>query len=166
MLTVQATERIELGEVAIEAGDLLFEKPPVTIPVSAVFGDRIALVGFDPPREPVRTAQGIPITLFWNSLSSEIGERYTVFVHLLGEDGQVIAQHDSPPANGQRPTDEWLLGQYIIDSHELAWREPGYTGRARVAVGFYDSATGARVLTAGGADHFLLPLDIAVEPVD
>jgi hypothetical protein len=166
LLAIKADERIELGEVTIEAGDLLFEKPPVTVPISAAFGDRIALVGFDPPREPVRTSQGIPLTLFWNSLSSEIGEKYIVFVHLLGEDGQVIAQHDSPPANGQRPTDEWLLGQYIIDSHELVWREPGYSGPASIIVGLYDPATGARLLTAEGADHFPLPIAITVAPAE
>jgi hypothetical protein len=78
----------------------------------------------------------------------------------------LLAQHDSPPANGQRPTHEWLPGQYIIDSHELIWRETGYIGPARIVVGLYDPATGARLQTAEGADHVLLPVEVAVAPAE
>jgi hypothetical protein len=163
MLVIQSDTSIPLGEVTIEAGDSLFTEPPVSTPVNAVFGEHIALIGFDPPSVIITPSQGVPLTLYWHLPTGEIGNRYTVFVHLLAEDGRVIAQHDSPPANGQRPTDEWLPGEYIIDPHELVWRESDYTGPARIAVGLYDPVTGERLLTGDGADYFLLPIEIAVE---
>ncbi len=161
-LTIQSTARADLGEVAIDPGDLLFDKPPATNPVSAAFVEQIALIGFDLSQAPISSAVPVAVTLYWQALSGEIGESYTVFVHLLAPDGRVIAQHDGLPAGGGRPTNEWLLGEYVIDRHELEWREPDYTGPARIIAGLYDPATGERLLTAEGADHFLLPAEVAV----
>lgn len=156
-------QRVELGEVVIEGGAILFEPPASQTKVSAVFGDGvIALVGFDPP--PAATsAQPVPLTLYWQALSGDIGASYTVFAHLLAPDGRLLAQHDSPPAAGARPTNEWLAGEYVIDAHELVWREAGYVGPARLAVGFYDPQTGARLPTADGNDVFLLPGTVTVK---
>ncbi|CUS02561.2 membrane protein of unknown function [Candidatus Promineifilum breve] len=157
-------QRIELGEVAIEGGAVLFERPASEQAVEVVFGDgAIVLVGFDPPPAVIANAQPVPLTLYWQALSGEIPTGYTVFAHLLAEDGRLLAQHDAPPANGRRPTNEWLAGEYVIDAHELVWRETGYTGPARLAVGLYDPQTGARLLTTGGADAFVLPVAITVE---
>jgi hypothetical protein len=119
-------------------------------------------MGFDPPPSPIDNSQPVPLTLYWRSSSGEITSSYTVFAHLLAEDGRLLAQHDAPPANGARPTNEWLAGEYVIDPHELVWREAGYTGPARLAVGLYDPQTGARLPTADGADAFILPVDITV----
>lgn len=156
-------QRIELGTVTIEGGAVLFERPASETEVSAVFGDgAIALVGFDPP--PATTsAQPVPLTLYWQALSSDIMTSYTIFTHLLAPDGRLLAQHDSPPAGGERPTNEWLAGEYVIDAHELVWREAGYVGPARLAVGLYDPQTGARLPTADGNDFFLLPGTVTVE---
>jgi hypothetical protein len=134
----------------------------VTTPVSAVFAGPIALIGFDLPQATVSSSATVPITLYWNALSGEIDNGYTVFVHLLTPDGRVIAQHDGLPAQGERPTNEWVRGEYVVDRHELVWREPDYTGPAQVAVGLYDPETGERLRTAEGADHFLLPVEVAV----
>ena len=41
------------------------------------------------------------------------------------------------------------------------WRESGYVGPARLAVGLYDPLTGARLPTAEG-DLFLLPITLTV----
>jgi hypothetical protein len=155
--------RIELGKVAIEGATINFERPPVTVPVDVIFGEDIALIGFDPPPS-VDPSRPVPLTLYWQSLSDNIETGYTVFVHLLAEDGRIIAQHDSPPANGGRPTDEWLMEEYVIDPHELTWREPDYSGPARLSVGLYEPVSGERPATADGFDHFILPVMITVEP--
>jgi hypothetical protein len=162
ILAIQSTARTDLGEVTINPGELLFDAPLVTTPVSAVFAGQMALIGFDLPQATVSSPATIPVTLYWNALSGEIENSYTVFVHLLAPDGRVIAQHDGLPAQGERPTNEWVPGEYIVDRHELAWREPDYIGPAQIAVGLYDPETGERLRTAGGADHFLLPVEVAV----
>lgn len=164
-LTIQAGEnRISLGQIEIEGSAILFDKPTVHTPANARFGDAISLTGFKPPAETLETSSPIPLTLYWESLTGQIPTGYVVFTHLLANDGRLIAQHDSPPANGQRPTDEWLMGEFIIDPHELEWREMNYGGPARLSVGFYDPTTGERLITADGADSFILPVSFIVEP--
>lgn len=156
--------RVErLGEVAISGAAVLFDRPPVPNAADVHFEHGIALVGFDAPAETITTADIATITLVWQSNSGDIPAGYTVFVHMLSADGSIVAQHDSPPANGLRPTDEWLAGEFIIDSHELIWRDPAYSGEAQIAVGLYDPASGRRLMTLDGADSYRLPLAIRVE---
>ena len=167
--TAQLTMRlgktiIPLGEVTIEGQDLLFTRPEVGAEVAAQFGDAIALIGFDPPAPTVSPAEEIPVTLYWESLAGDHTTGYTVFAHLLAADGRLLAQHDSPPANGLRATDEWLPGEFIVDPHRLIWRDMSYSGPARLVVGLYDPATGERLRTADGADSLTLPVQLTVVP--
>lgn len=166
LVVIAGDGRIELGQIEIEGSTALLDRPPIHTTVDARFGDSsIALIGFDPPPELLQPNVAIPLTLYWQSLTGQITTGYTVFTHLLAEDGHLIAQHDSPPANGQRPTDEWISGEFIIDPHELIWRDLAYSGPAQLAVGLYDPATGERLATSDGTDAFLLPLPIIVESV-
>ena len=169
--TAQLTMRlgktiIPLGEVTIEGQDLLFTRPEVRAEVAAQFGDAIALIGFDPPAHTVSPAEEIPVTLYWESLAGDHTTGYTVFAHLLAADGRLLAQHDSPPANGLRATDEWLPGEFIVDPHRLIWRDMSYSGPARLVVGLYDPATGERLLAADGADSVTLPVTLTVASPD
>ena len=103
------------------------------------------------------------LTLVWRVTETpEVS--YRVFTHLLNDAGRVIAQHDDVPGQGARPTTSWVAGEYLADPYALVFNEEGraYRGPARLEVGFYDPQTGARVLTAGGADHVMLPVEIAV----
>lgn len=143
--------RIPLGEVTVEGAAVRFEPPQVAVPLDAQFGDAIRLIGYDPPAE-IRAPAEASLTLYWEALAGDIPTGYTVFVHLLAEDGRLVAQHDAPPANGTRPTHDWLAGEFVIDPHTLVWREPDYTGPTRLVVGLYDPATGERLLTTGGRD--------------
>ena len=157
-------QRLVLGEVDIEGAAVEFAPPDAAVAVDALFDETIRLVGFNPPPESLDPSQPVPVTLYWQSQSGEIDTGYTVFVHLLADDGRLIAQSDAIPAAGARPTNEWLAGEYVTDAHQLAWRESGYRGPARLAVGLYDAATGERLLTAEGTDHFSLPVGLSVGP--
>lgn len=156
-------QRIGLGEVTIEGSELLFVRPDVSTATDVQFGEHLALIGYDSPPAVINSSMPLSITLYWEALSDAIDSEYAVFTHLLAEDGRLIAQHDSVPANGQRPTDEWLAGEFIVDPHELNWREPDYTGIARLAVGLYDPVSGERLATADGSDRFVLPETFVVE---
>jgi uncharacterized membrane protein len=143
--------RLPLGEVTVEGTAVQFEPPPMAETVAAQFGESIRLAGYDPPAA-IRAPDEVSLTLYWQALAGDIPTSYTVFVHLLAEDGRIVAQHDAPPANGARPTHEWLAGEFITDPHTLVWREPDFAGRARLVVGLYDPATGERLLTTDGRD--------------
>jgi hypothetical protein len=65
---------------------------------------------------------------------------YTAFVHVLGPDGDLLAQADRVPAEGARPTTGWLPGEVIADAYDLP-----LAGAAALRVGLYDAATGERL---------------------
>jgi len=156
-------QRLAALPVEIAGAAAQLEPPATAVAVEATFGDAIRLTGFDPPPATIDASQPFTVTLYWQALAGDIPIGYTVFVHLLAGDGRIIAQHDGAPAGGARPTNEWLAGEYVSDTHQLTWRETGYSGPARLAVGLYDPLTGARLPTAGG-DVFLLPSQLTVAP--
>ncbi len=154
----------QLAAIPVEIAGATAEFAPPTAAVAAemTFADAIRLIGFDPPPATVDPARPVAMTLYWQAVAGDIPTGYTVFVHLLADDGRLIAQSDAVPAGGARPTNEWLMGEYVVDTHELAWRETGYSGPARLAVGLYDPLTGVRLPTADGGDLFLLPTTVTV----
>jgi hypothetical protein len=73
-----------------------------------------------------------------------------VFVHLLDAAGQLVAQHDSEPVSGQRPTSTWKPGESIIDRHGVLLPDDLAPGEYQLVVGLYDPATGNRLLVTAG----------------
>jgi uncharacterized membrane protein len=152
-----------LAEVEISAEARSFEPPSPQLPLDVTFGDVARLVGYDPPVASLPAGQPVPLTLYWQSLSTGEPIAYTVFTQILAEDGRLIAQHDAPPQNGTRPTTGWLEGEYINDPHLLIFREPDYVGASQIVVGLYDPVTGVRLQLPDGSDAFLLPLTMSID---
>lgn len=75
------------------------------------------------------------ITFYWESLQP-LDEDLTVFVHLLDENGNLVAQHDGPPLFGDAPTSNWETGMLIPDPHPLALSNIA-PGTYTVTVGMY-----------------------------
>jgi len=80
---------------------------------------------------------------------------YNVFVHVIGADGTLLAQHDSFPADGEMPTDSWVPGEFVTDEHVIEFVAPPL-GEYRLLVGMYDPVTGKRLSTAEGGTTILL----------
>ena len=127
-----------------------------------VFGDFAELVGYALPSAEVTAAQPVPLTLYWQALDGTSATDLIVFTHLLSENGDLIAQHDSQPANAGRPMTSWVPGESIVDSHALAFQDPTYIGPSRIWVGLYDPDTGRRILAVNGADHVELPIIVNI----
>jgi hypothetical protein len=97
------------------------------------------------------------LTLFWQvgGMAEEAGgegdpegpvaERYTVFAHLLDEDGQLVAQQDSEPVGGSRPTTTWSLGEVIVDRLGILIPPNLNSGEYQLVVGMYRPDTGERL---------------------
>ena len=101
---------------------------------------------------PAQLAPGdwLRFTLVWQA-EAAIPQDYTVFTQLLGPDGQVVAQHDNPPAGGWYPTSVWAAGDSVADAYALRLPPDAPAGQYRLIAGMYDAATGQRVpLVAGG----------------
>ena len=96
------------------------------------------------------------LTLIWRADSSAIPVSYTVFVQLLNSEGVVIAQSDAMPAQGERPTTNWREGEYIVDTHRLAYNGLAQPGAVQVIVGWYDASTNQRLRHEDGTDALSL----------
>jgi hypothetical protein len=103
-------------------------------PAEVDFGGVIQLLGYDFDRS------GRRLTLYWQSLSP-VEEDLQLFIHLLNERGELLAQADAPPTQNFYPTSWWSPGETIADSHLL----PDLPETQRVRLGFYSLASGQRL---------------------
>lgn len=108
-------------------------------PVHATEGDVAQLIGYDV--SPAKAERGLDVTLYWFALR-ETSQNYKVFVHLLGPDGQVIAQHDGDPVGGYSPTTRWKQGELIADTHRLELDDKVRPGQYQLRAGMYEIRPG------------------------
>jgi hypothetical protein len=84
------------------------------------------------------------VTLVWQSLQPATYDA-TVFVHLLDANGDLLAQVDRQPLDGQFPTSYWLPGQVVTDTIRLSLLNDHYDGPMTLAVGMYTWPSLARL---------------------
>ena len=120
-------------------------------PMSINWNDEIALVGYDLSTRAVRTGQSVRLTLHWQGLRP-VHEDYSVFVHLLSEGGQRVAQADGWPQLGRAPTSGWQPGMTVLDEYDLPLPSNVPVGVYSIHVGLYMAQSGKRlpVLDLGG----------------
>jgi hypothetical protein len=85
----------------------------------------------------------LDLSLYWRVIG-ETDTRYQVFVHLVDEEGRMLAQHDSIPGSGELPTDLWILDEVIADPHWLVIPDDR-AAAFWLRIGLYDPATGERL---------------------
>jgi 4-amino-4-deoxy-L-arabinose transferase-like glycosyltransferase len=129
---------VELATIQIEPTSRAFTPPAPQVLRRASFEDRVMLLGSDLDPERVRPGETLSVTLYWKALS-DMDIPYTVFVHLLGSDGQVVSGHDGEPVGGTRPTPGWVPGEYITDKHEVKFPDGLNPGDYVLEVGLYDA---------------------------
>lgn len=140
-----------LGEIQVAQRDRVFDLPHVPdIPIALTAGSFAQLVGADLSSTSLAPGDSLPVALYWKATGTAL-KAYTVFVHLVGPDGQVWAQSDSAPDAGRAPTVTWLPGEVIVDIHNLTVKAAAPAGHYRLYVGLYDPQTGTRAdLYEGG----------------
>ncbi|MGC9332766.1 MAG: glycosyltransferase family 39 protein [Anaerolineae bacterium] len=128
----------ELTNIQILQTDRVFTPPVPQAPRLANFGNKMSLLGGDLAPNPVAPGGTLWVTLYWKALS-EMDVPYTVFVHLLGQDGRVVTGQDGEPAFGARPTTGWVPNEYVTDPHEFMIPGDLAPGQYVVEVGVYDA---------------------------
>ncbi len=97
------------------------------------------------------------IDLYWH-ITQPMDQDYTLFIHGLDRDNQILEQNDAVPLHGDYPTSFWLPGQTLVDSYTLP-RDPNIQ---QIAVGLYHADEPRLVVTKSGQpvpdDRILLPL--------
>ncbi len=113
--------------------------PPPTCRTDYRLGEAIHLDGYDVAWLQEGASGQLLVTLHWRATGVP-GEDYTVFVHLLDEEGHLVAQHDGPPRGGEYPTSWWRAGERVLDVHALPLGEWS-DGPLFLRVGMYHPET-------------------------
>lgn len=155
-------DALELGTVTIAARPHDFTPPTPQHPLDLSLQGGHKLIGYD---LVAKAEPGAPVNiiLYWQPAGAT-DIRYSVFVHFIDHDGNILAQDDREPADGDHPTTSWVAGEIIVDAHAFPFPETADAGPFGLEVGLYDPLTGRRIpfVDAGGnimADHIVLPLE-------
>jgi hypothetical protein len=132
-----------------ETAWLLTAVPDEATPAAYQFGPAVQLLAYDLEPAAPRPGEAATVTLYWQT-SQPLNEQATVFVHLLDEAGQIVAQDDAQPVRNSYPLPVWPVGMIVADAHPLIWPE----GPAALTVGLYHPADFTRwpVMDADGVE--------------
>jgi hypothetical protein len=118
-------------------------------PVRYDLGDQVVLLGFDLDPKLFDIGYGC-ITMYWEA-QTDMELDYTVFIHVLDDRSQVVAQSDSPPRGGFYPTSYWQEGETVADEHCLGFPNEVRPGDYEVFAGMYLLETMERLTVVDAA---------------
>ena len=126
-------------------------------------GEYIRLVGYRVERDADDGPVILRVILYWQARTAP-AEDYTVFVHLLDAEGQLVGQHDGQPVGGDYPTSFWDEGETVKDEHTVAVPADAQMRELSLRIGMYRSDTGQRLSLTDAqgrtvGDHVLLPVE-------
>jgi hypothetical protein len=90
----------------------------------------------------VQVGDQLIVTLVWEA-KVEMERSYTAYVHLLSQDGQLVAQLDRLPDG--YPTSDWQPGEIVIDSYAIQLPPNVTPGTHYLQTGFYFLPTQERL---------------------
>lgn len=131
---------LALATLSVSKQERIFQSPSPQYPMRADLGDKVEFLGYDLDKIQVERGEKITLTLYWRALT-EMEVNYHIFVHLLSEEGEILAQKDSPPAEGSRPTAGWVKGEVIRDDYQIALAEVP-AGEYLLTTGIYNPVSG------------------------
>jgi len=126
--------------------------PLIEHPLDFRWGEVVRLLGYDLEPTEVESGGSLHLTLCWQALST-METSYTVFIHLLDEEGGLRGQQDSVPGQGTLPTTGWMSGEVITDRYDISIASDAPPGGYRLLVGMYEPTSGKRLPVYDGAGN-------------
>lgn len=115
-----------------------------------------AQVWTDMQDRSARPGDDLQVSLYWDRVGSTPND-WTVFVQMVGSDGMILSQADSPPLNNDYPTSLWRLPCEIHDIHTLHIPDNAQPGDYQILIGLYNPGDPAYprapAISAGGAPY-------------
>ncbi|RMG88492.1 MAG: hypothetical protein D6712_03515, partial [Chloroflexi bacterium] len=129
--------------------------PESATPVYARYGD-IALIGYEAVDRRYEAGDMVEIRLYWQPMATAT-EDYSLFLHAVDGEGNVIGKIDTYPGRGLLRTSTWQADAIYPDSYTIPLEE-NIEGRSalRVQVGWWDFESG----------EYILPVDAEDVPID
>lgn len=82
-----------------------------------------------------------------------VEDSFIVFLHIINEQGELVAQRDGIPQNGLQPLTVWPVDQTIRDQFALELPSDLAAGRYQVRLGLYEPTSGLRLrITSNNTD--------------
>ncbi|MFP3895675.1 MAG: ArnT family glycosyltransferase [Anaerolineales bacterium] len=159
-LTIRDMEGREMDSLLLthmRIGEPQTERPDITDEYEANLGKSVRLLGYDLPDTQIQPGGNLSLTLYWECLDN-MKTDYTVFVHLLGPDGEIYGQRDTFPLNGRLPTTLWVPQEILSDPYTIDVADDTPVGNYSIAIGMYDLHSGER-LPVSRSDGTQLPDD-------
>ena len=123
-------------------------KPDIGHPLDFNLDNKAYLLGYDISPGQARPGETVQLTLYWRA--GFVGDvNYTVFTHVIDDEGQMWAGQDNWPQAGTFPTSLWLAGEFVTDRYELALPSDIPPGEYRIEVGMYLLETMERLPVLG-----------------
>jgi hypothetical protein len=133
-------------------------------PLRVELADGVTLRGYDLAPAEVHAGEAITVTLYWRAREAPSRD-YQVFVHLLGDDPEPLAQGDGPPLRGYYQTSMWAAGESLVDPHPLSLPTDLPTGDYRLLVGMYNLDTMERLPRLDGSPAGIeIPVSVTGNP--
>lgn len=144
----------------LTVGDDGLPPQPLTLSPAVRFGAAATLLSHDLVGE-VGQGRSATLRLLWETGPDGFDGDYTVFVHLLDADGQIVQQWDAPPVDGWYPTSYWRPGEVVLDEHDLVLSPDLVPDSYRLIMGLY-RADGTRLSLENGATSMeVAPIEVA-----
>jgi hypothetical protein len=122
-----------------------FEEADLRNKSGASFAGLVALQGYEISRESLAPGEDLEVTLYWEVTAEPPGD-YLQFVHLIDEQGLMIAQRDTHPGLGRFPSSQWQVGDRFVDTVVIDVPEVAYApALGMVSTGFYAPQEGYRL---------------------
>ncbi len=129
-----------------------------TQPLTANFGGKIELIGYDWGNAALSPGETAPLTLYWQTLAPP-RQNLNLFIHLINPvTGAQVAGFDGPPSFS---TQFWQPGYTIKDQRQLSLPADLPSGHYELRLGWYNLTDFARLpLQTGGDNLLLIPVEI------
>ena len=131
----------------------------------ADFSGEMRLLGYRLQEDTVAPGQSLHLTLYWQAQMA-MDRNWSIFVHVVDDQGVIVAQRDRYPGNGALATTLLAPGEIIADDDVIPIPAVTFApAAARIEVGLYDLQDGTRLpLVSGGDSLTLASLNLAARP--
>jgi hypothetical protein len=122
----------ELADVSSTANEVSFE-------------GMVTLLGYDIKQDSLSPGENLDVTLFWEVTAKPPGDFFE-FIHLIDEQGLMIAQRDTHPGTGRFPSSQWQVGDRFKETITIDIPDVAYApATGTLSVGFYAPQEGYRM---------------------
>lgn len=136
-------DAVYFGRIKLAANDVQAETQSSAAPLYD-FGGQMALEQFSMTPDAFPFGPELAIETHWRALAAPAGD-YTLFVHLIDQQGDTVAAKDLPLTGGYYPSGLWEGGDRVTHVHRLPLPATQADGEYALRIGLYDPATGIRL---------------------